>query len=66
MTLKAAGFQEDKAKAILPKMTDEMSEGERHRVALARVLIKESRIVKWMSLQGQWIRLPNLSGVFHS
>jgi methyl coenzyme M reductase system, component A2 len=45
MTLKAAGFEEDKAKAILSKMTDEMSEGERHRVALAQVLIKEPRIV---------------------
>jgi methyl coenzyme M reductase system, component A2 len=45
ITLKAAGFEEDKAKAILPKMTDEMSEGERHRVALAQVLIKEPRIV---------------------
>jgi len=45
ITLKAAGFDENKAKTILPKMTDEMSEGERHRVALAQVLIKEPRIV---------------------
>jgi methyl coenzyme M reductase system subunit A2 len=45
VTLKAAGFEADKAKAILPKMTDELSEGERHRVALAQVLIKEPRIV---------------------
>jgi methyl coenzyme M reductase system subunit A2 len=45
ITLKAAGFEEDKAKAILPKMTDETSEGERHRIALAQVLIKEPRIV---------------------
>ncbi len=46
ITLKAAGFEEDKAKSILPKMTDEMSEGgERHRIALAQVLIKEPRIV---------------------
>jgi methyl coenzyme M reductase system subunit A2 len=45
ITLKAAGFEEDKAKAILSKMTDEMSEGERHRIALAQVLIKEPRIV---------------------
>ena len=45
VTLKAAGFEVDKAKAILPKMTDELSEGERHRVALAQVLIKEPRIV---------------------
>jgi methyl coenzyme M reductase system, component A2 len=45
ITLKAAGFEEDKAKAILSKMTDETSEGERHRIALAQVLIKEPRIV---------------------
>lgn len=45
ITLKAAGFDEDKAKAVLPKMTNEMSEGERHRIALAQVLIKEPRIV---------------------
>ncbi len=45
ITLKAAGFDADKAKTILPKMTDEMSEGERHRIALAQVLIKEPRIV---------------------
>lgn len=45
ITLKAAGFEENKAKAILPKKTDEMSEGERHRIALAQVLIKEPRIV---------------------
>ena len=45
MTLKAAGFEENKAKAILPKMADEMSEGERHRIALAQVLIKEPNII---------------------
>ena len=45
ITLKAAGFEENKAKAILPQMTDELSEGERHRIALAQVLIKEPRIV---------------------
>jgi len=45
ITLKAAGFEEEKAKAILSKMTDETSEGERHRIALAQVLIKEPRIV---------------------
>ena len=27
MTLKAAGFEENKAKAILPKMTDELVKG---------------------------------------
>ncbi len=45
ITLKASGFEENTAKAILPKMTDELSEGERHRIALAQVLIKEPRIV---------------------
>ncbi|KKG12007.1 ABC transporter ATP-binding protein [Methanosarcina sp. 2.H.T.1A.6] len=45
ITLKAAGFEENKAKAVLSKMTNEMSEGERHRIALAQVLIKEPRIV---------------------
>ncbi|TFH05205.1 MAG: methyl coenzyme M reductase system, component A2 [Methanosarcina sp.] len=45
ITLKAAGFDENKAKAVLSKMTNEMSEGERHRIALAQVLIKEPRIV---------------------
>jgi methyl coenzyme M reductase system subunit A2 len=45
MTLKAAGFDEDKAKVVLTKMTNELSEGERHRIALAQVLIKEPRIV---------------------
>jgi methyl coenzyme M reductase system, component A2 len=45
ITLKAAGFEENKAKSILSKMTDETSEGERHRIALAQVLIKEPRIV---------------------
>jgi methyl coenzyme M reductase system, component A2 len=45
LTLKSAGFDDNKAKRILSKMTDEMSEGERHRVALAQVLIKEPRIV---------------------
>jgi len=45
MTLKAAGFEENKAKSILPKMIDELSEGEQHRIAFAQVLIKEPRIV---------------------
>ncbi|AKB73811.1 Methyl coenzyme M reductase system component A2 [Methanosarcina lacustris Z-7289] len=45
ITLKAAGFDENKAKAVLSKMTNELSEGERHRIALAQVLIKEPRIV---------------------
>ena len=44
-TLMTAGFTEKKAEAILSKMPDELSEGERHRVAMAQVLIKEPRIL---------------------
>lgn len=44
-TLMTAGFAERKAKEILTKMPDELSEGERHRVAMAQVLIKEPRIL---------------------
>ncbi|NLI62300.1 MAG: methyl coenzyme M reductase system, component A2 [Methanosarcinaceae archaeon] len=44
-TLKVAGFSESKAKSILNKNTYELSEGERHRVALAQVLMKEPKIV---------------------
>jgi methyl coenzyme M reductase system subunit A2 len=44
-TLMTAGFTEKKAKEILTKMPDELSEGERHRVAMAQVLIKEPRIL---------------------
>ncbi len=45
ITLKTTGFTEDKAKSILPKMPDELSEGERHRVALAQILMKEPNII---------------------
>jgi methyl coenzyme M reductase system subunit A2 len=44
-TLMTAGFTEKKAKEVLTKMPDELSEGERHRVAMAQVLIKEPRIL---------------------
>lgn len=44
-TLMTAGFTEEKAKEILRKMPDDLSEGERHRSALAQVLIREPRIV---------------------
>lgn len=44
-TLTTAGFTEKKAKEVLSKMPDELSEGERHRVAMAQVLIKEPRIL---------------------
>ncbi|MGP8323990.1 MAG: methyl coenzyme M reductase system, component A2 [Methanosarcinaceae archaeon] len=44
-TLQTAGFTENKAKSILSKMADELSEGERHRVALTQILIKEPKII---------------------
>lgn len=44
-TLKIAGFTEQGAKSILEKQTFELSEGERHRVAMAQVLMKEPNIV---------------------
>ena len=44
-TLETVGFGEDQAESVLEKMPDELSEGERHRVAMAQVLIKEPRIV---------------------
>ncbi|WNY27601.1 methyl coenzyme M reductase system, component A2 [Methanolapillus ohkumae] len=43
--LKIAGFSEAVAKGILEKQTSELSEGERHRVAMAQVLMKEPLIV---------------------
>ncbi|MHC1604734.1 MAG: methyl coenzyme M reductase system, component A2, partial [Candidatus Methanofastidiosia archaeon] len=39
------GFEEDKAKRILDKYPKELSVGERHRIALSQVLIREPRIV---------------------
>ncbi len=44
-TLMNAGFTEKKAEEVLSKMPEELSEGERHRVAMAQVLIKEPRIL---------------------
>jgi len=43
--LKAVGFDETYANNLLTKYPDELSGGERHRVALAQVLIKEPNIV---------------------
>lgn len=43
--LKAVGFDENYAETILYKYPDELSGGERHRVALAQVLIKEPNII---------------------
>ncbi|MFA5221408.1 MAG: methyl coenzyme M reductase system, component A2 [Methanoregula sp.] len=45
ITLMMAGFTEEKAHEILNRMPGELSDGERHRVALAQVLIKEPRLV---------------------
>jgi len=45
ITLGMAGFPESKAREILTRYPGELSNGERHRVALAQVLIKEPRIV---------------------
>jgi len=44
-TLETVGFTEEQAETVLAKMPDELSEGERHRVAMAQVLIKEPSIV---------------------
>jgi methyl coenzyme M reductase system subunit A2 len=44
-TLMAAGFNRQKSENILTKVPDELSQGERHRVALAQVLIREPNIV---------------------
>jgi len=40
-----AGFPENTSGEILFKYPDQLSEGERHRVALAQVLIREPRMV---------------------
>ncbi|VVB84532.1 Trehalose/maltose import ATP-binding protein MalK [uncultured archaeon] len=43
--LMAVGFTEKKANEILTKMPDELSVGEKHRVAMSQVLIKEPEII---------------------
>ncbi len=45
ITLAMAGFSDSKAKEVLNHFPGELSDGERHRVALAQVLIREPRIV---------------------
>jgi methyl coenzyme M reductase system, component A2 len=45
ITLQMAGFSEEKSRAILNRFPGELSDGERHRVALAQVLIREPRLV---------------------
>jgi len=44
-TLSTVGFSEEEAEKVLSKNPNELSEGERHRVAMTQVLIKEPRIV---------------------
>ncbi|MDI9610268.1 MAG: methyl coenzyme M reductase system, component A2 [Archaeoglobales archaeon] len=43
--LTSIGFDEQEAESILMKFPDELSEGQRHRVALAQVMIREPRIL---------------------
>jgi len=45
ITLRMAGFTDEKSQAILNRYPGELSTGERHRVALAQVLIHEPRLV---------------------
>jgi methyl coenzyme M reductase system subunit A2 len=45
ISLKMAGFVPDDITAILHRYPAELSQGERHRVALAQVLIREPRIL---------------------
>ena len=45
LTLMMAGFNEEKSRKILDRYPDQLSEGEKHRVAMAQVLIREPRIV---------------------
>jgi methyl coenzyme M reductase system subunit A2 len=44
-TLQTAGFDEKRSREIIDKYPGELSEGERHRVALAQVLIKEPHVI---------------------
>ncbi|MDD1729128.1 MAG: methyl coenzyme M reductase system, component A2 [Methanospirillum sp.] len=45
ITLKMAGFTAEKSKEVLNRLPGTLSEGERHRVALAQVLIREPTMV---------------------
>ncbi|MGC8936901.1 MAG: methyl coenzyme M reductase system, component A2 [Candidatus Methanomethylicaceae archaeon] len=45
IVLRATGFDENMAESVLNKYPDELSEGERHRAALAQVLIREPILV---------------------
>jgi methyl coenzyme M reductase system, component A2 len=45
VTLKMAGFTDEKSRAVLDRLPGQLSEGEKHRVALAQVLIREPMLV---------------------
>jgi methyl coenzyme M reductase system subunit A2 len=45
LSLQVAGFDEKRSRDIMDKHPGELSEGERHRVALAQVLIKEPHVI---------------------
>jgi methyl coenzyme M reductase system subunit A2 len=45
LTLRMAGFSETKSREVLDRYPSQLSEGERHRVALAQVLIREPKLV---------------------
>jgi methyl coenzyme M reductase system subunit A2 len=45
ITLQMAGFSPTKSQEVLDRYPSQLSEGERHRVALAQVLIREPRMV---------------------
>ncbi len=45
ITLGMAGFPEEKSRTILGRYPAQLSEGEKHRVALAQVLIREPRVI---------------------
>ena len=45
VTLRMAGFSDEKSRAVLDRLPGQLSEGEKHRVALAQVLIREPMLV---------------------
>ena len=45
VTLKMAGFSDEKSRGVLDRLPGQLSEGEKHRVALAQVLIREPMLV---------------------
>jgi len=45
ITLRMAGFSDEKSREIMDRLPGHLSDGERHRVALAQVLIQEPRLI---------------------